>query len=742
MKEQIKIFLKKRTYDWIFLVFAIISIILILFCENEILSKILITLNSILTIGYLSYAFYLFFFNKVSFDWHLVNGAFLRKVMLLVITIPLLLSGLFLCLQEYDNNQGDLFNTKVKIEKGENKKETSKTMLQKVYYHYVGKSNIYLSEGNSQQWAFLTVFFGIFLFDGVLIASIVVWISNRKERYKTGQEPYEHFLKNKKHYIIIGGNDMVTGVVKEIFEYTKEKAYILIQTSRDVESYRHELFQNLTSNLQKRIIISYGNRNTEKDIRHLRLEQAEEIYILGEEFRIDDLESYHDTMNMKSLRLIADEINKNKNITKKITCHVMFEYQATFNVFQFSEISDEIKDKINFKPFNYYRMWAEKVFVSNLLSKATSYLPLEGEDGITSTSKEYVHLIIIGMSRMGIAMGIEAAHIAHYPNYPTNKVRTKITFIDENAKEEKEYFIGRFPQLFELSHWQYKEVETTEQGRNKIKTIREDKTPDVEYLGGDFIDIEWEFINGNVANSAIQTYLKQAVLLTRKTTIAVCTPESSRNLSIALNLEKEIYENVLQILVYNRYNNAMIEALENSNKKTNTIYSPYKNKLKAFGMAENCYSHKNFKDSEFLAPKILEIYKSTQEEDEKRRIAEQVSPIAWYWSNIYQANHLWTKLRCNRNEDKTKDTIDIYAQVEHNRWNVERLLMQYRPLNKEEQEQVKGNKIKKQDKKREKAHLDICSNEKLREIDAEVIKYDRLFVEKIEWLEKSLIKEN
>lgn len=88
--------------------------------------------------------------------------------------------------------------------------------------------------------------------------------------------------------------------------------YILIQTSRDVESFRRELFSTLSEEEEKRIIIYYGNRTSPDDIKDLKLESAKEVYILGEEMCTDDIESYHDTMNMECLELLLESFKRSE----------------------------------------------------------------------------------------------------------------------------------------------------------------------------------------------------------------------------------------------------------------------------------------------------------------------------------------------------------------------------------------------------------------------------------------------
>ena len=44
-------------------------------------------------------------------------------------------------------------------------------------------------------------------------------------------------------------------------------------------------------------------------------------------------------------------------------------------------------------------------------------------------SEKYVHLVIVGMSRMGVALAVEAAHIAHYPNFIRDKRRKRASLL-------------------------------------------------------------------------------------------------------------------------------------------------------------------------------------------------------------------------------------------------------------------------------------------------------------------------
>lgn len=720
MKEKIRNFFLSGQFDYCAVGFGILSIILLLAFDCCWLNWLLIGLNALMGIGYYLYALYLWLCNKPKFDWHLINGAFMRKVLVLVLLTPFIFALISLCCGQ--------------IGKGLVTKQTAELTnpLWGAYYHFIDPGNQHIAEGNTTWLATIIAICGVFLLNGVLISSIVGWIDKRKERYLQGLEPYQRFLKRKEHYVIIGGSDIVEGIVEQIFETPQENGempYILIQTSNNVEEFRHKLFSGLDVEQQKHIIIRYGNRNVEEDIEKLYLNNALEVYVIGEETRTDDMESYHDTMNMKCLNWIYENVESNTSFAKndkdnRLVCHFMFEYQTTFNVFQYSEISGDIKKRINFKPFYYYEMWAQRVLVCKELENEANceYLPLEGIKGIKKDAEDYVHLVIVGMTRMGTALATQAALMAHYPNFVEKGIRTKITLIDENADKEKNFFIDRYDRLFAISNWSYKEMVRAESGKDELKTVYTHKPTDCEHLGGDFLDVEWEFIQGTVAQLELQKYIEDSIIEKTKMTIAICKDEPSRCLAAALNLEWRIYEKAKQVLVYNRYDDALIEKLKNQGKYD--IYSPFKNKIKAFGMASKCFRKDILEDSDTLAKEFHKVYMNDEN--------AEIEKLTDYWSNVYVSNTLWTKLRCVERMNETIDDkdIDILAEVEHNRWNIEKLIMSFRPLTKEEQDQARQSKKNKDSYKDKMAHLNICSNGRLEEIDKGVKKYDIDIIEK------------
>jgi len=204
------------------------------------------------------------------------------------------------------------------------------------------------------------------------------------------------------------------------------------------------LFSVISDELEKKVDIVSGNRVLKKDIAKLNIEKCRQVFILGE---ID--ENDHDSQNIECLGIIneiAAEAGKN------IRCHVLFKHHSTFSAFQQHEIPG-IRKNIDFVPFNFYDMWVQKVFAENSYNGGEiTYTPLDHEP-ITADSSKRVHLVILGMSNMGISLAEQAAQLCHFPNFITKGIKTRITFIDENADLEMNHLKSRLRSFFiEVDH--------------------------------------------------------------------------------------------------------------------------------------------------------------------------------------------------------------------------------------------------------------------------------------------------
>ena len=566
-------------------------------------------------------------------------------------------------------------------------------------------------EGAERMWAILTGIIGIVFMSGLLISVISNIMERRVENVRNGKVNY--FFKN--HVVIIGYERMSVGVMCQLANDERYRnSDIVLQTTQVVPKVRHELFSRLESDVKKKITIISGNRTTAEDLDKLHIDLSQEIFILGESDEYDN-----DSLNIACIRKIHAILSKKTKDTI-IRCHVRLAHPSLFSIFQRQDI-DRLKDHIDFVPFNYHEMWAQKVFVDGeyeslvkdgLTGKLT-YTPLDRE-GITAESDKKVHLVIIGMSEMGVAMGMQAAHLCHFPNFITKGIKTRITFIDENADTNKNLLQTRCRSLFNNMDFYYRKVSANSGYHSQFSILNSQF----------FTDIEFDFIHGKVEHPTIQDYLSHlscdnAIYLT----VAICFPSPPKALAAGLYLPNELYDNQIPILVQQEIPYCTLDMLTKEGR--------YKN-VKPFGMLENCYDLRKADDR--IPMMVNYVYsKGIPEQFPENEIEMMWRELrtALKWSNRYHADAIKFKIRSFQikpNEPITDEQLELMARVEHNRWNIEKLLMGYRPTTPLEKEAiVKDISLKNEFKINRFAHHDICSYDDLQadESGVNTKEYDR-----------------
>lgn len=575
---------------------------------------------------------------------------------------------------------------------------------------------------------------GAIFLSGLLISTITNMFERKSDRWRLGFSYY----KLEDHIVIIGSDQMVHGLVNQLCE--EQNNNIVVMTSADVEQMRNSLHASLKNKKdKKRIIVNYGQRDSENYLSKINIAHAKEVYILGDTSEFDDIESFHDSLNVQCVTLIANQCKRCGR--KGLPCHVLFDYKTTYHVFQYADLGPEITEHIDFHPFNFYDFWARKVFVvgasknEDITYKPLDYIPITDRE-----SDKYVHLIVLGMSKMGQAMALQAAHIAHFPNY--RKRKTKITFIDRNGKVEMGEFKQKCGELFKVSRSTYIDADAWAEaeerridGEAPIEKERYITTTGLvdEYkhlveegdTDKDFIDIEWQFIKGDDHNPIVQELLKQyAKDDDAMITVAICLNLTHISLRSAMYLPKEYYEKDIPILVQQRKTSTIASTLNGKGfDKEKRKKLLYKN-ITPFGMVYDCYDL-HIVSSVETCKRISSVYdyyfkNGTTPTYIKPKEADEVwksKIITKRWSNIFAAASIPTKLRCigskwsiNNNcflENLTNDQIELLAEIEHNRWNVEELLLGYRPVKKEEDNDIFANRSKKQEYKEKFIHYDI-----------------------------------
>lgn len=683
-----------------------------------------------------------------------------------------------------------------------------------VISQFADPGNIPSAEGLwGKSFAVICALFGIICLSGLVVSSLVSFITNVSERWKNGMLRYNKFFSN--YVVIIGVNEQTANIVRLSLKRTingEKVKYVLVQTRQNVERVRHKLELKLNESEEEKIVFYSGERTSKEDIEYLRLEDALEIYILGEDMQQENEED-HDTYNINCLDLISEylkkkdkEKEKKKDISDRVKCHVDFEYQSTYTVFKSVNIYKTLYSRLEFLPFNIHEIWAKKVLVDNYAivpdkdgnRSVERYLPLDNF-GIHYDEERRVHLFIAGMNQMGTALGIQAALLAHYPNFHRyHELRTTITFIDDQAVKEGEFFRGRFSQLFSLCR--YRTLKDDEvKCRQSVKWIDPMEKPDFAYkhttpAGSDFhnfLDIQWEFIQGNVASEEIQNYMIEAAENNAvECTVAICFNNPQQSTATAIYLPEGLLKKVNQVLVYQRNKFELVKMVSSSELE----WKRYE-KLKPFGMLEDCYTKNMFEDiraqlvhrlyyrqDDIIAPngndeksKLDALAMFDSEIDEMKRHWDELD-MSSKLANINLVDSLGTKLRslgiveyqdlkdlsfnakarCLRilsdgiREDieetlkSSQKDVEYMVKIEHTRWLTERLIMGYRPVNIKELEALRDlenneseflNK-KESYKVKNRAHLDICSNATLHDIDKLIGRKnnDKKIVEKLPYV--------
>ena len=684
---------------------------------------------------YLAGGIWMWLRRRIEFDWLLVKGPFLRKVVCLVTLLPFTLtSAVLLC-------GLDAQKMLVLDESAAGAGEPS--VFWTVFYHIIDPGNQHMTGDKvALGWTALLAVVGILLLGGLLVSTLINWFDRRREQWLGGRIRYgERQFVGRRFAVVIGADEIVASVIRSLlsggapgrsgasagglnFKCEDSNSYVLLQTSRDPEEVRAELASHLPLEDMRRVVIYNALRDSRDEIRLLLPRLATEIYVLGESTDGDGGESGHDALNMKCVNLLAAETGRGdgdagsgalrkKHAPHRKVCKVLFEYQTTYSVLQFSDIPRKVRENLVFIPFNRYESWAQRVIVDGVSEDAAAaggrieYTPLDGYDGIPAHSGDFVHFVVLGMSKMGVAMGVEAALQAHYPNF--KKARTRISFVDPDADSEMRFMLGRYSSLFGLARRKYVDASACDAGMLEPSAGWIDPMESsgcrwrhLSDDGSNFMDTEFEFVKGDIESDGVREWLRKAVAEENaRLTVAVCLDRTHRAIAASLYLPAEIYDRVQQIWVYQKDASDIVLNLSGAE-----VPDERYRKLRPFGMLHGEYMRdrssylksvlvngvceldgEKFKASE-RDMAVRESWKDLRDSWKRLTVPQQ-------WSNRNFVDSMYQKLRsvCGRLpedlfavpglqkklEQAVADNAGLLAECEHNRWNMQQLLMEFSP---------------------------------------------------------------
>ena len=583
---------------------------------------------------------------------------------------------------------------------------------------FFGTDSDHIANNGNVYFGYFVIIIGAIIFNGLLISFFGNIMQGRVNDFKKGYVKYSF----DRHVVILGYNDMVPDIVKQLVKIYPKRD-IAIQTTLDVENVRTKLFSKLDADEEKRIVIINNQRDSTEALENIVVHKAKKVYILGE-----DEDQDRDAISINCLKKISD-ICADKKRKKRLPCVTFLQNQSSFVLFQTADITKDIKERIEFIPFNFDEVWARKVLVTGRSEiNNVTYTPLDRE-GITGDTEKYVHFVILGMTPMGSMLAIEAAHVAHYPNFITKGKKTKITLVDIEARREMDFMTSCFNRFFDQCDYTYTEIE-------KGKVVYEEEFKSVN-PSGSILDIEFEFIKSNVADDLLRLKLSEwADDQDQILTIAVCFQQSARNIATALYMPDKVYENEIMLLVKQNTSGELLNLVRidpSAEDQRQGEYVKYRN-IRPFGMQNDGYEVGE--TMERWAKKINYLYSYYYDNDEippeyPRETVEMLwnkLSVSDKWSSMYNILTIPGKLRSIGIDYRDESTwrpmtdaeVELLSMVEHNRWNVDKLLCGYRPTNDEETREVeddidnkRGKKLKKYYKNRD-IHYDIRPFDDLR----------------------------
>lgn len=454
----------------------------------------------------------------------------------------------------------------------------------------------------------------------------------------------------------------------------------------------------------------------------------------------------NDNAVIRRLEQLADYYDDSVNEGKRLECYVVFDDSTSLWLLQTVGLHKDIERKLDVFATTKEDLIAKALFLK--LPSLTSVFPSLDRTPIAYDSEVTVHLVIMGFSAQAEALAINATLVSHYPNYCRDvTLRTRITIIDEDVFVGRDHLTQRYVHLFDHSY--YRTIDLSDANPQCVL-----HRPMCDQRRKDFVDIEWEFVNGTIRNEAVRQKLAEWSSDGRQLlTIAVCHDDQGRNYNEAFSLPLDVYEEKVPVLCYTDESDIIRMATAESTYASiypfgkglcniDILYVLKRLAQRVNYVYNHCFS---------LAPEDPVTAPSRIDEGKLETLWSSVGSLPKQYSNIFNAMTLATKMHSigHSSDDwrayyaLTLDEIHLLTAVEHNRWNVEELILGYRPTTDEEQRLVENDTAQKKVLRDKKIHYDLRAYDdlKLDHTGKNVNVYDMALVQGIPLIIKSCISD-
>ena len=524
--------------------------------------------------------------------------------------------------------------------------------------------------GMSVVWQLIITLAGTIVFLSMVINAFGNVVDNRIEKYRKG---FVRYWFND-HVVFLGANEVIIGMIDHLatIEKFRKKKFVVL-TSDDCEKVRDNITSHLSDEAKKlKITFLFGERNNDGVWKSIYIDRASHIYVVGEEKELE-----RDSINIECWNII--KVLRQETTDKCAKCYLILDLQASTWVF--NKMKTDPVSGIETNVIDTLESLSQRVLVNPQSDNGRPVPPtLDGPEGIRRESEKTVHLVIFGMTQMASAMAMTAAHLCHFPNYlrdPSKK--TTITFIAPDAKQEMAFLTGRYFHLFRHSEYEYLEEGMSDDERKKNSHVSE---------GEDFLDIRWRFVKGSIEQSWIRKllmgYYENHKIGKERLTLAICGNDAESNIASALYLPEAFYAKKKEsgcddvtILVYQPVSGERIYTACAKTYRYSNVYP--------FGQYDRSYDP-SYRARLLAAKKINYLYKVCKN---YKKMPDTYTELDELWrdktfldraSSMYSANSIYMKLRSvgltpESTKEELKPYVEMLSEVEHNRWDVERLIL-------------------------------------------------------------------
>lgn len=455
----------------------------------------------------------------------------------------------------------------------------------------------------------------IFLFSALLVSVFSNLFENIREAAQNGERRY----RLSGHVLVFGSGRRLPSIVRAINEEGRT-AVVMTTAKPDLDDTLNFIFY-------------HGRRDIEADVLSARPEHAQAIYIIGEED-----EPAHDDRSLACLDILTRATSR---AAHDIHCFLTLRDYASTEVFQYLKARPEGR-LLLVDTVNEHEYMAEQLLVGS----ANTFTPV-----LRSGDTRRAHFVIIGTGAVAQAVAYTVAHICHYPGYAERGLRTRITFIAPGMAYWRDHLVASRPALFSLCHTRFVSADGT----------AEDSVPQ----GGDFIDVEWQFVDGDATSPVARAVMESQT--DSATRIVVCHADPAHAVNDTLHLPRKVYGEA-PVAVY---------MPGGSNLLTRAAATGMYGHIELFGQVGDGQGDPLFSRRSSRGQRVNFVY--------HRAYADHKLPTpeaAWFtvseadkYSSIFCANAMPLRRLCF---DMEGDRRPVY-EAEHRRWMMSELVMGFAP---------------------------------------------------------------